>query len=323
MPKLFQQSALVLLEIAGEVWLRDLREVLPERLKVWLTDRGWTVISLSDEVLPLQQLRPAAVQIPAYGVLLRTIRLPLASKIKLKGLMRFEALQQVPLPLTQVRVDHRIVGRDLTLSSMLVEMAIIRNETVVSVLEKAEMLGHRVDAIAIESEHGLWISRPLAGQSWQEALFNKRIFHLTRKFVTPLILALFCILAVQHWTARLVASRQAELTAAEHDAAAIAPLRRHFLALNTQLSYLAHLRTQPSAARITEEIARLLPDGAWLQELDIEESTVTIRGTATRATDLLKIFSSSQLFSDVRFEAPLTPAYNGSGQQFDIIMALN
>jgi Tfp pilus assembly protein PilN len=70
-------------------------------------------------------------------------------------------------------------------------------------------------------------------------------------------------------------------------------------------------------------VARLLPDDAWLQELDIDDDTVHLRGTARHATDLLGIFSASPLFTDVKFEAPLTQAYGSDGDQFDIAMTRN
>jgi general secretion pathway protein L len=322
MPSLARQNALVLLEMAYEAWRRDIRQALPRKGQAWLAERDWYIAN--EAALPSRQaLRPVALPVAAKDVLLRFIRLPLASKPQLVKLMQFEALQQVPLPLGQVRIDYRIIQRDLASSRMQVEMAIIRSETIASMLADAKIQGCQVDAIAIASEHGAWMSRPLAGKSWKDALFNRRVLKLAGKIAVPVFLALLCILAAQNWTSRLAANRQADIVAAENDAASIAPMRQQLSALNAQLSYFAQQRSQPTAAAITEEAARLLPDDAWLQELDIEQGTVTIRGTAAHATDLLKIFAASPLFSNVAFAAPLTQAFNGTGQQFAITMTRN
>jgi len=95
------------------------------------------------------------------------------------------------------------------------------------------------------------------------------------------------------------------------------------ITVDNKLDYLAQVSSRPSAAAVTEEVARVLPDDAWLQELDVEDQTVTLRGTAQHATALLKTLSASPLFSNVQFEAPLTQGFSGNGQQFDIIMTRN
>ena len=110
---------------------------------------------------------------------------------------------------------------------------------------------------------------------------------------------------------------------ARHEAAGVAPLRQQLEALNARLALLAGARNRPSGAAVTEEVAHLLPDDAWLQELVIDDQTVRLRGTARHATDLLRIFSASPMFKDVKFEAPLTQAYGSGGDQFDIAMTRN
>jgi len=117
--------------------------------------------------------------------------------------------------------------------------------------------------------------------------------------------------------------RDQEVATTRGEAEQVVPLRQELAALNDQIAFLAAARSQPSGATITEEVARLLPDNAWLQELDIDGQTVHLRGTALHATDLLGIFSASPLFTDVKFEAPLTQAYGAAGDQFDIAMTRN
>jgi general secretion pathway protein L len=131
------------------------------------------------------------------------------------------------------------------------------------------------------------------------------------------------MLAVQDWAARLAADRDAAVLAARSQAAGIEPLRQQFQALDGTLGFLVNVRNRASAATITEEVARLLPDDAWLGELDIEDQDVRLLGTASHATDLLRVFSGSPLFNSPRFEAPLTQASGSAGDQFDIVMTRN
>ena len=60
-----------------------------------------------------------------------------------------------------------------------------------------------------------------------------------------------------------------------------------------------------STLRIVEEVTRLVPDTAWLEELRIDGDVVEIAGLAASATALLPAFERSPLFHESRFTAPL------------------
>jgi len=263
------------------------------------------------------------LRLPAHEVLLRRIELPLVARAQLPALMRFEAPRHVPLPPGQARIDYRVVTRDLPASRMVVELAIIRIEAIEQSQLWAKVTGLEPEAIVIDSPHGIWFARRLLIRSRQEVWFNARLRHLGIRAAIPVLLALAWVIAAQNWAARLAIDRDQTLAIARSEAAGVAPLRHELAALNDRITVLAAARTRPSAAAITEEVARLLPDDAWLQEITISDDVVHLRGNARHATDLLDIFSASPLFRDVKFEAPLTQAYGSGGDQFDIAMTRN
>jgi len=55
-----------------------------------------------------------------------------------------------------------------------------------------------------------------------------------------------------------------------------------------------------------QQLTKLLPDGTWLQELDISEDTVDINGFSNRAADLPPPLENSPYFTQVEFTAPIT-----------------
>jgi Tfp pilus assembly protein PilN len=55
-----------------------------------------------------------------------------------------------------------------------------------------------------------------------------------------------------------------------------------------------------------QQLTKLLPDGTWLQELNISEDTVDINGYSNRAADLVPPLENSPYFSQVEFTAPIT-----------------
>ena len=57
---------------------------------------------------------------------------------------------------------------------------------------------------------------------------------------------------------------------------------------------------------ILQELTRLLPDGTWVQEVQLEEGTVEIGGMSTRAADLVQPLENSRYFFQVEFTSPIT-----------------
>jgi len=295
------QNGPVALELAAERTVRELRAALPARIQDFFGDARWHVIEVGAEP-PSRDDRPVALRLPAAEILLRRIELPLAARLQLADLMRFEAPRHVPLPLEQARLDFRIVSRDLAGSRMVVELAIVRAGVVEAAQQSATAAGWEPEAIAIATPQGPWFARRLLARSPREIWFNARLQRLGWRAAVPIVLALVWVLAVQSWAGRVADERDQEVAAARREAEAVVPLRRQLSALNDRIAFLAGVRSRPSAAAITEEVARLLPDDAWLQEIVIDGQTVHLRGTARHATDLLGVFSGSPLFTDVKFE---------------------
>jgi general secretion pathway protein L len=55
-----------------------------------------------------------------------------------------------------------------------------------------------------------------------------------------------------------------------------------------------------------QQLTKLLPDGTWLQELNITEDTVDINGYSNHAADLVPPLENSPYFTQVEFTAPIT-----------------
>ena len=70
-----------------------------------------------------------------------------------------------------------------------------------------------------------------------------------------------------------------------------------------------------------QELTRLLPDGTWLQEVDISEDRVEINGYSNHAADLVRPLETSPYFTQVEFSAPITRD-NQSREVFRIRMRL-
>lgn len=75
------------------------------------------------------------------------------------------------------------------------------------------------------------------------------------------------------------------------------------------------VRRQPKVI-ILEALTRALPDGTWLQRLEINNDNLRIVGQSRDAAALIALLEASPFFSAVRLAAPVTPV--PGGQQFVI-----
>jgi general secretion pathway protein L len=57
---------------------------------------------------------------------------------------------------------------------------------------------------------------------------------------------------------------------------------------------------------LLEQLTKLLPDGTWLQQLQISGDTVEIYGNSNRAADLVPPLENSPYFTQVEFTSPIT-----------------
>jgi Tfp pilus assembly protein PilN len=93
--------------------------------------------------------------------------------------------------------------------------------------------------------------------------------------------------------------------------------------LETRAAVLANLRAGNSQKlRLLEQLTRLLPDGTWLQQLQINEDTVEIYGSSDRAADLVPPLENSPYFTQVEFTSPITRDDKNKKEVFRIRMRL-
>lgn len=76
-------------------------------------------------------------------------------------------------------------------------------------------------------------------------------------------------------------------------------------------AYIATKNPDEARFRLIDRLAGILPDTAYLDELDIEPGSIRIAGSSTAASDLIKILENDPIFRDARFVAPVTRQDDG------------
>jgi general secretion pathway protein L len=81
-------------------------------------------------------------------------------------------------------------------------------------------------------------------------------------------------------------------------------------------------RTAPSASQSISELARLLPDTAWVQTLSLRGNKIQIDGEAMNAEALIRTLDESLSFADVMFTTPVYSLPPSGKQRFSISMTV-
>lgn len=112
-----------------------------------------------------------------------------------------------------------------------------------------------------------------------------------------------------------------EIVRAESEAAEV---RADLAARQAEIARLAALRGAKSGAvplvQVLEELALILPDGTWLDSIDIDTGGVVLSGTSQAAAGLIPRLEASPLFREPTFTQPVLRDVEERGERFTIAL---
>jgi general secretion pathway protein L len=73
---------------------------------------------------------------------------------------------------------------------------------------------------------------------------------------------------------------------------------------------------------ILAEITRVVPDQAYLSQLDWRDGTLQLEGLAAAATSLVGLLDSSPMFGAPQFRSPVTPDRRTELERFHVSVEL-
>lgn len=121
---------------------------------------------------------------------------------------------------------------------------------------------------------------------------------------------------------RQTAAIESELSGISADVQRTRQLRDRITFLGQDLDRTAALLAQPERHRILDELAMLLPDDSWIDDLSIRPDGIRLHGQSADATAMLGGMRKDPLFGEARFTAPIVRAPNGSGESFTLALTL-
>lgn len=270
----------------------------------------------------LGRRRQTVVRLPPQHGLKKTLELPAAAKDDLEHLLRFEMDRLTPFRADEVLFAYRIAGVDLQSRRLRVELQLAPKAVVETALDDARRLGLTpvrvelgdVDAAADEALDLLPDER---ARGYGISRLNRAL-----AFVAVLLAAAAVGIPL-HERRSTAADLEAEVAAVRAEAEASLELRERLEQLSASTDFLAAEKIRvPMTSLILAEITRVVPDQAYLSQLDWRNGTLQLEGLAEAATSLVGVLDGSPMFGAPQFRSPVTPDRRTELERFHVAVEL-
>jgi general secretion pathway protein L len=257
------------------------------------------------------------VQLPGEEVLRRPFELPAARRSMLARAVSFELERLSPIEPERLYYDFVVLPTAKTKKQAELEIRIVKRSSVDSATALVHEAGLRVGAIGFagDTREANWKSFPVDRTAWLKLKWRQ--WNVLALAGAAVVLALAVIFAAYLRGASAAEELSGELDTAASRAAAVHRLSHEINDVQAQIEFPLAEKRAPFLLRILSEVTRVLPEGTWLTEFELDGGKVHIQGFSKSASDVVGDIDRSPLFANAQFMAPLQTAQNGN-ERFDL-----
>jgi general secretion pathway protein L len=258
------------------------------------------------------------LRLPQSEVLRANVWLPHARAWTLRKALHFELERLSPVPPDQLYFDFETIGRDKAANRVELALRILRRAVIDQAESTAAAAGLHIASIAFagDARAGDWQQFPVDRPAFLRLLWRR--WNAPALAGLALVLAFAALLA---WYARNAEAQDQlsdQIALEQRRATIVTLIERDIARTQSQIGFLARQKQSPLAVGVLAQVTQTLPDGTWLNEIEISKGRVHIRGYSHAAADLLGAIDRSGYFADAQFGAPVVRNPNGNVEQFDI-----
>ena len=315
------ERAVVTLAPTADSWLL-------RRVRVGRTEAEERVAADRDVLVQaVERLRPEEEQparqillLPAERTLRRRLTLPLAAEEHLASVLAFEMDRQTPFRADQLYFDHRILKRDATTRTMLVELLAVPRAVLDQALQGIGAL--QLDAADVAA------GELPAGFNLLPA--DRRARRVDKRLRLNLILALSAaaLLWLVMWQSLTLREQAIERLNEEKSVASAAAmqsaeLKRQLRDAIEGANFLAKKKAEQAVAvDVLAEVTRMVPDDTWLERLSFVGAQVQLQGQSARADKLIGILTDSRCLAKPQFQGIIQPDGATGKERFSLVADL-
>ncbi len=265
---------------------------------------------------PKHGWRETWLELPADQVLLRRTTLPAQVRDNLRQVVRYELDRLTPFVAKDVYFDARVVGAVARGTKLDVEVAVLRRDAAADWLERLREARSPAARLAWV---GAWPGANLLPR--EERPKPKRLGSLVTQLLWILVLAsVVGSLVTPLWQKqRALEVLDAELRRVRADAVEVEQVREALeRARLGSVEVLNRKLAQPRMTDLLRELTDRLPDGTWVQTLNVRDSEVDARGESDQATALIGLLEQGPGIDAVRFRSPVMQVGSSGQERFHL-----
>lgn len=290
---------------------------------------------LSDLTLYLERqgarlsfMHPVFVDVPLEVCLVRKVQIPAAAIVRLAQVLAIDLERATPFKRGDVMSGHVVSTANPKGNVIDIEHVVLKRSAVGGLMAafsaaKLEPSGALLSRGGGAAPNHLVLTQ--SGGPPEQPRGMRLLNRATWASLLCFVLALSATWAISSYT------RNQQLVALREEVAALqkrsAASRQQMESNQRQETAAAAPRLrklqQPMFVAILEEISRILPDQAFLNEIQLSEGGIVLDGQARTAADLVGILSASPMLKDASFAAPITRDPSRGLERFRIKLSVH
>lgn len=267
--------------------------------------------------------REVALALTTDCVLRKTLTLPMATEENLQQVLQFQMEQYTPFPAAQVYFGYCVTDRDFVNGQLSVDFAATPRHAVDAELKMFAEWGVPVRAVVAKDmlTQGNFVNLlPTVSVKTPSILMRGVNRWLVigvgllalGAVLMPLVIKRVAVVQLLPWVEK---GRKAAET--------VDALRRELEAKVSEHNYLLEKKQAlPPVVMALEELARVLPDDTWVQQLDIKGKELQIQGETASSVRLIGLFEQSAIFRDASFRSPLTKGQTTGSERYQLALQM-
>ncbi len=248
----------------------------------------------------------------------RTLDLPSEARFKLDDILAIDMERKTPFKRNKVYTAHfyeDLPNKRLSVTQLVVKRALI--DDTLKDLQAENISVSFITALDDKSEKLFPVNFLQATQKSERISFTAALYG-----IVGLLCVLLGFFSIDRQKQALD-TLQTEIQSRQNTARIIqASAEKSHKEIAGILALQAYKTKSASTLDVWNEIARLLPDTAWITNLKIDNNKIQISGYAETAEVLIKQLDQSSLFTDVNFASPVTMDNQKKRERFSLSFKL-
>ena len=266
---------------------------------------------------------PVTLHLPKGRILRPRIDLPVEAADNLRNSVALDMDRHTPFSAEDVVFDLRVAGLDAERQRLKIDLVVARKADLDRALATARAMGLKPGVVTAArgapADHEFNLLPP-----------DLRPRRSNMLFAANAALALLCcgLGAAAVWqqverreqTVDAYEAKLVELRRTTGEADRLGEKLDRLIALSGQL--ITEKTARASMISIIDEVTKRIPDESWLTSYAYQDGMISITGYSDDPSNLLRQLETSDMFSEVRFAAPVTMDPRVERERFNISMAV-